>query len=228
MQSGSYVKIYVAKTDALGSQETFARYYDTMPAWRKDKIDRLRRQEDRVRSLAAELLLRRALADVGVTQYTVGYDEHGKPYLADQPGLFFNLSHAGDVVLCVVSDSEVGCDVEKIVSGREMLAKRFFTAREAADIASQPTEEEKTLRFFRYWTLKESFMKVTGLGMLLSPSAFEIELQPDGVSIAHAVNACTYYAREYALLDGYCFAVCSRSDRFAAPKWINLLCEQDA
>ena len=81
MQSGSYVKIYVAQTDALGSQETFARYYDTMPVWRKDKVDRLRRQEDRVRSLAAELLLRRALADVGVTQYTVGYDEHGKPYL---------------------------------------------------------------------------------------------------------------------------------------------------
>ena len=200
MQSGSYVKVYVAHTDALWSDETFARYYDTMPAWRKDKIDRLRRQEDRVRSLAAELLLRRALADVGVTQYTVGCDEHGKPYLADHPGLFFNLSHAGNVVLCAVSDSEVGCDVEKIVPGREALAKRFFTAREAADIASQPTEEEKTLRFFRYWTLKESFMKVTGLGMSLSPAAFEIQLQPDGVSIAHAVNACTYYAREYALL----------------------------
>lgn len=218
----SYVKTYVAKTDELWSDEVFARYYDTVPTWRKEKIDRLRRQEERVRSLAAELLLRRALADVGVTQYTVGCGENGKPYLVDHPSVFFNLSHAGGVVMCAVSDRKVGCDVEKIVPGREALANRFFTAGEAAHINAQPTDEQKTALFFRYWTLKESFMKVTGRGMSLSPAAFEIELSADGIRIAHDVDGETYHAREFSLLDGYHFAVCACHDSFSPPQWVTL------
>ena len=221
-QASHYVHIYVAKTDALEAKETFARYYDKVSPQRREKIDRLRLPADRVRSLAVELLLQHALAERGITQYTIRCGEHGKPYLADHPEVYFNLSHAGKVVMCVVSDSEVGCDVEEIVEGREALAQRFFTPREAAEIAAQPTGEAKIALFYRYWTLKESFMKVTGRGMSLSPTAFEFELQADKIFIRHTVDDGTYEAREYDLLDGYRFAVCARSAAFFEPQWVNL------
>ena len=222
MERTSYVKIYVAKTDALEAEETFARFYRKVSVQRREKIDRLRLPADRVRSLAVELLLQHALADVGITQYTVRCGEQGKPYLSDHPEVFFNLSHAGKVAMCVVSDVEVGCDVEEMIDGREALAQRFFTPREAAEIALQPTGEAKVALFYRYWTLKESFMKVTGRGMTLSPTAFDIELQADRVYIRHTVDDFAYEAREYDLLHGYRFAVCARSAAFGEPQWVDL------
>jgi 4'-phosphopantetheinyl transferase len=44
------------------------------------------------------------------------------------------------------------------------IANRFFTAREAGDLASLPPAEQSA-RFYALWTLKESWIKATGLGI---------------------------------------------------------------
>ena len=46
----------------------------------------------------------------------IGIGEHGKPYLQDYPEVHFNLSHAGNRVMCVVSPEPAGCDIEGVES----------------------------------------------------------------------------------------------------------------
>lgn len=50
------------------------------------------------------------LRDNNIYDYNVYYNEYGKPYLDN--GLYFNISHSKNVIVCVISDREVGIDIE--------------------------------------------------------------------------------------------------------------------
>lgn len=108
-------------------------------------------------------------------------DERGKPHLADaadEPGLFFNLSHSGPVVAVAVASVAIGVDVESLrpVVSAERLARRFLSAAEAATVlAADAAERDRT--FLRIWTQKEAYLKATGLGVGMPLR--EIETEPD-------------------------------------------------
>ena len=78
--------------------------------------------------------------------------------------------------MCVVSDVEVGCDIEKIQKVRWKLAKRFFSEGEY-DILEKLKEEKREKEespeaveelFTRFWVLRESYVKKTGEGLGIS------------------------------------------------------------
>jgi len=112
-------------------------------------------------------LLQRALNERGIHDLAFSFGSHGKPYLANHKDIFFNLSHAGERAMCVLSDVEVGCDVEKVRKGKTAIAERFFHKDELRMLASLPNEDEKDELFFRFWTLKESLIKASGDGFFL-------------------------------------------------------------
>ena len=68
----------------------------------------------------------------------------------------------------------MGCDLEMIGEYREKVAKRFFCGEEYAHIIGTDSEEERKEWFYRYWVLRESFMKATRRGMGLSTRAFRM------------------------------------------------------
>ena len=197
---------------------------DKVSDMRRNKAMSYRFMKDRCLSLGAELLLRDALCDFGIDRtepLEFEYRKNGKPYLYGYDNIFFNLSHSGDYVMCVVSGSEVGCDIQKIDRADIRLAERFFTEREYHAIADLPTEEERTDMFYRYWTLKESFMKVTGLGMQLALDAFEIIFRESDntaksaegtsaarITLTQSVDARAYLFTEYDSIPGYKAAIC--------------------
>ena len=78
---------------------------------RREKVIRYRMPDDRKRSLGAGIILREILRENGLNESDLRYSENEKP-VADS--VFFNVSHAGDYVVGVSSDCEVGCDIEKI------------------------------------------------------------------------------------------------------------------
>jgi len=96
---------------------------------------------------------------------TYRYGDKGKPYLENIP-LYFNLSHSGDYVLCAVSGLEVGADLQKIqpVDVRK-LAKRFFSEPECRTLERCENDKERQRLFFRLWTRKEAWGKLTGEGV---------------------------------------------------------------
>ena len=89
--------------------------------------------------------------------------EHGKPYFRDHPEICFNISHSGDLVMCAVSDYEIGIDVqEKKQIHKDRVAKRILTSEEFEKYLAAPDRSEL---FFRIWVMKEARLKWTGEGI---------------------------------------------------------------
>ena len=93
------------------------------------------------------------------------YGERGKPYLCDRD-FFFSLSHSGDYVICAISPREVGADIQRMrTKGEQRLADRFFSAAERALLQSCVDQNQRQELFFRLWTRKEAYGKMTGEGI---------------------------------------------------------------
>jgi 4'-phosphopantetheinyl transferase len=110
------------------------------------------------------------------------YSNYGKPRLADESNLRFNLTHShGLALLAVTRGREIGVDVERLREMErdgEQLAERFFSPREAAVLRSLPTRLRREA-FFHCWTRKEAYIKAHGMGLSLPLDQFEVSLHPD-------------------------------------------------
>ena len=205
---------YCADTAPLNDRGLYGRFYLEMPDYRRSKIDYLAFDKDRIQSMGVEILLRRALEDHGVDYRSLGIStgRYGKPYF-NGCGLCFNLSHSEERVMCSVSEDDVGCDVEKVHTIDLEIARRYFFGSEYETICSEKDPERRYDLFFRFWTLKESFMKATGLGFELPLDSFRIELG-DRITVDQKVDGRDYRFMEYTLSDGYRYAVCSPDGSF--------------
>lgn len=177
--------------------------------FRSDKV--------RVTKLAGEWLVRHLLGrfwNLGKADFTIVRGEQGKPYVNGRMGVYFNISHSGDYVVCVVSDSEVGVDIEKIGVARMNVARRFFHPLEVCQLESLEGERQSDL-FFNYWTVKESFLKYTGSGLSCPLSSFEVRFAETEISLYRSdtvlsgvstAGTTPLYIRECRIDAGYkCF-----------------------
>ena len=158
--------IYYAELSALHEEKLFEQYYLTLPACRREKIDKLKPEGERCRSLGAGLLLKKACEEYGIPgeDGRLATGEHGKPGFAACPELHFSLSHSGGYAVCVMAPCETGCDVETVKPFRIPVAKRVFTEEELLWLSHEAEEGKGDEAFCRLWTLKESFLKATGKG----------------------------------------------------------------
>lgn len=201
------VKVYTAKTDTLADEKLFSRFYAEMPPYRREKIDRMVFPKDKCLSLGAGVLLDCALSNEGINDHEIAYIRNQKPVLKNSD-ICFNLSHSGNVVFCVIADTDVGCDVEQIKDIDMSISSEYFSHDEYKAIAACTDPAGRINMFFRYWTLKESFMKATGLGFELELDEFCILLVENDISVRQSVDSRRYHFREYDMNDGYKYAVC--------------------
>ena len=204
--------LYISNTNNLNNPEIFKQGYETLIEERQKKVDEYKFFKDKVLSLGAGLLLQKALEDenISIEKCQYKYNEHKKPYIiADEKIIHFNLSHSGEYVICAISNSEVGCDIEKIETANFKTAKRFFSKNEYEIIMQEENLEKRNGLFYRFWTLKESFIKAAGIGLSLPLNKFQIILQNE-ISIIQNFNKDNYYFTEYNEISGYKCAVCSK------------------
>ena len=153
------------------------RAYGLVSKNRQDKIEFYRFEKDKKLSAGAYLLLKKLLSDEGITNPTFKTARYGKAYISNHENIHFNLSHSEKMVLCALSDMEVGADIEYVDSSIDLnIAKNYFYNSEYESIMNAENPEEE---FFRYWVLKESYMKYTGLGMNLELDSFEIIIKDE-------------------------------------------------
>ena len=187
--------LHLLRLDALAQlseAELLARYAALLTPEEEARRRRYLFEHSRRQHLLARVLVRSALsryAAVDPRAWRFEANAHGRPHIA-APALAapleFNLSHTEGLIACLVGRSaEIGVDVEYTPrkSAYAQVARRFFSASEAAALRALP-EEAKRERFFAYWTLKESYIKARGLGLALPLDAFSFTLAGSRISIA--------------------------------------------
>jgi len=106
--------------------------------------------------------------------------EKGKPFTSDDPSLCFNMSNSGNYVVYIFSRAgEVGIDIEKIrtLPDLDELIDKNFSSKEKIFICEN--SESKGKRFFKFWTVKEAYLKAIGEGMRLAPDNLEFTFAND-------------------------------------------------
>jgi len=81
---------------------------------------------------AGEELLRHALKEeYGIKVLPViERGTYGKPYFPNCDGIYFNISHAGYMVVCAVAQTELGVDIEAVRPIKNRMPERVLTELE--------------------------------------------------------------------------------------------------
>ena len=163
-------------------EETMARTVAMMDETRRRRVSDIAGEDDRRRTVAGELLARRALAERlgwGEDNVPLRWDDPGKP-AADAEGVYVSVSHSGPYAVCAAADVPVGVDVEVVRSADEKFMRRVCS--EAGMAYIRVGDDGDCARFWEIWTAKEALFKLTGRGPLLTLSRLAL---PEGVVLDH-------------------------------------------
>lgn len=158
----------------------------TLDAYRQKEVLRYRSRQLQVQTAAAWHLLQSALNQkFGISQMPkIAFEEHGKPFFPDfpsfpnfpsfpdvpgdpnvpqKPTIHFNLSHCRHAVACAVHFAPVGIDIESVRRPLNPALARYVLTED--ELQQVNAAQDPTLEFFRFWTQKESIVKLTGKGV---------------------------------------------------------------
>lgn len=139
------------------------------------------------------------------------YNEFGKPYLKSN-NLFFNISHSSEWIAVVCDLAEVGIDIERIRPAEPRMICRLFSDEEIGYINSGLCSERHR-RFTKLWTIKESYVKYIGTGLLTSLKSFRVD-----VSNKRIIDLCdtdNYDVIKYSkeTVPNYYMSVCGKNEQ---------------
>lgn len=98
---------------------------------------------------------------------------HGKP-LYKKKEIYFSISHTKELVAVACANLPVGVDLEQSRKISKRAIERSCSSREWEQLKSA---EDMETEFLKYWTLKESYVKMTGEGMSIPFSDVEFLLE---------------------------------------------------
>ena len=157
------VKLYLAK---IPENLDFG-LIPLLSEYRQAKLNNATNEKFIKQSIAAELLLERAVEGIYSRPLPIVCGENGKPYFADGK-LQFSISHSGDYVACALFEREIGLDIQIHRECDMKLAKRYFTSEEYEHLKLNPDS------FTEIWTKKESYLKALGTGLSGGLSSFSV------------------------------------------------------
>ncbi|CAD1792182.1 4'-phosphopantetheinyl transferase superfamily protein [Xanthomonas euroxanthea] len=177
---------------------------------------------DRDLYLLSRALLRGALSlyeEVAPVAWCFSFGEYGKPFLKANGDrtkpLSFNLSHAhGMAALVVARDRDVGIDVEFTSSAPPFCSMEVCFAQDEIQELERRVGRSREARFWALWTLRESYIKATGMGFSAPMKTFSMIIQDDdSVALIHNGQAARCGCWEFAqwtASDQHLLAVCAR------------------
>lgn len=209
------IRLLLADVLPLGNPAVYAEIYANSSPTRRLMADSFRFVRDRSLSIGAAALLDIALNGFGLRERDMkyGFTYLGKPYFLNAPDIHFNISHSSEKVAVAVSDMEVGCDMEMLADIEPAVAERFFSRDEYEAVMSADDARGSREAFFRYWTLKESYMKAVGKGMYLPPDSFAVLPDASGDFSVSGNQIDTGFAfHTPSAIPGYACALCCRPE----------------
>lgn len=159
------VEIYISDISCIEDEDIPRLGMSLLCCERKRHMESFRRIPDKKRTLLATILLEDYLKEKhGIcSEYTLEYKGNGKPYIAQLPNLYFNISHSEDLVMLAVCDEEIGADIQIVKELSEAMKGKILAPGEICD---NPIET---------WCAKESYIKYTGRGIAEDMRTFAID-----------------------------------------------------
>ena len=180
--------VHVWRVHLEDSPGQAALYRTDLSEEERARAERYRVPHHQYQFISTRGILRRLLSHyVGIPAANLRFENNlqGKPTLADPSSLSlqFNVSHtSGMALLAVTLEHTVGIDVEtrdRAISDQD-IAARYFSPRESAFLATL-SPDHRTQEFLTYWTCKEAYLKMRGIGLSGGMAQCEITLDPDGL-----------------------------------------------
>ena len=181
-------------------------FYNKIPKIKKEKIDKYKINDAKSRSIVGEILLEELLSRKNIIYNNIDYyiNDEGKPYIKDN-NLFFNIRHSENYVITVISEKEIGVDIEKIRKVPLNTIRQFATENEKKYILSSNSNIEE--RLFKIYTLKEAYFKMKGENL---NHILEVEFKIDNNIIYCSDN--NIIANFINDIDGYIISYCEKKE----------------
>lgn len=219
------INVVFKRVDAEYLEKNFDSIINMLHLARREKVAKLKNKKAAYVSMTAGLLLQGVVErEFGLKpdDILIGKGENGKPYLKEYPEYKYNISHSGDMVMMAYSKQELGVDIEEIRVKDTKVAKRCFVPHEYLYVLNGNDDSDETVydepvfdgcgedkmnaersrRFFEIWTLKEAYLKLSGKGISVPLSSFEVDV----VNKCVKNEALKYYTGE---IDNYIYAICA-------------------
>ncbi|MGB3294995.1 MAG: 4'-phosphopantetheinyl transferase superfamily protein, partial [Phormidesmis sp.] len=215
--NGMNNRVVIWKISLEVSKDTLERYCTCLSEDEKSRANRFRFEEDKRRFVVSRGVLRHLLGrqfsqPAQAVQFC--YGKYGKPFVgqfgeaADKSqadcDFHFNLSHSGELALCVLGYQRVGVDIEKVkpIKRLEGMMARCLSDSELAEMKAEGTGD-RSRSFLERWTCKEAYLKAIGLGLTQSMQAVEVQLVPPRLIHIPVDQASDWHLYRLALPDDY-------------------------
>ena len=137
------------------------------------------------------------------------YDVNGKPYLPGHPEICFNITHCNQLVSCAFHNSPIGIDAENLGYFPEVLINRALSEKEKCFLQSKSTSiSEREEWFYRLWTLKEAYVKKSGIGVDTDLTNFSFSFTNSGDLFSVICSDSTVSCYQTQLSHGQILSVC--------------------
>jgi len=173
----SYLNLHQARLKHL---------YPLLSDAEKERSERFKHYKLRKNYIASHGFLHTALGhyiNTAADEIEFVHGEQGKPSIIESQNsqnIQFNLSNSVSLaILAICKKHQLGIDIECTDRKADWagIARRFFTENEQQAFF-QLDESLQENSFYKIWTRKEAHMKVTGKGLSLPATQFEISIPP--------------------------------------------------
>lgn len=206
---GSLVEICILSYAPYSVSEKHSLKHELMPFFSKTRLEKIGRlmlnpqdsslSEKHISALeqsaAAELAICAAMKNSGrpFAPSDYAYKESGQPTI--QNG-HISISHTEGYAACAIAREPVGIDVEREHTFSKAAAKRILSPQE--ELLRESANADELLS--RIWTVKESFLKMTGEGIPGGMRTLELIAAGDGSSDVWTIKRGTEPEAGYAVL----------------------------
>ncbi len=178
----------------------------------KNEFQALKNEIRRKEYITVRLLIETLLGK----KIEIGYTPFGKPLLKDNP-LNISISHSADMAIVLLSEKNIGADVEKTNRNTERAATRFLSEEEMNHIKNST---EPSLLQVLYWSAKEAAFKFSDVPEIEFKKHIVIhpfELNPKGGRFSGILckkNPSTNLAFHYRFFQNNVIVYCVEENKF--------------
>lgn len=170
------IRVFYSDVRVFEREDWFEESLRALSDDRRKKIERIKSQMDRCRSLTAGLLLKQEIINAGIDydRVAVSTGLYGKPYLVWKDSgesregrlkdFHYSISHGGNYAALAVSDRPVGVDIEgrRKIHNLPSFTRRILTPAERQWLDGQEPSDDLVIWI---WTRKEAWVKRDGSGL---------------------------------------------------------------